>query len=204
MNPGSGNGGYYGQQGNAYPGNQMGSGPSYPNQSMHQMPPTHSHPHPHTHQHFSSLVSTGPALQYYTPGAGIQVPISSADGHLRQQAQFFPVGQMSLHHNGHGMGMGGGMTLNPSQGPSNGSHSHVTVMAPGHLSHGHHLVAIPTGNPNQNGQPIMLHAAPSGAGSSNHQLGHPMNMNMSRGPTGQPQVLFVCIKYNFYFVFVVF
>ena len=191
MNPGSGNGGYYAQHGNSHPGNQMQSGPSFQNQPMHQMP---SHVHQHPHQHHASLVSTGPALQYYTPSSnGIQVPISNAGGHLRQPAQFYPVSHMSLHHNGHAMN--GGMSLNSSQGQPTGGHPHVAVMsASGHPSHGHHLVAIPTGNPNQNGQPMMLQSS-AGVAGGNNQLGHPGHpMNMGRGPNGQPQVLFVCIK----------
>jgi hypothetical protein len=93
--------------------------------------------------------------------------------------------------------MGGGMNLNSPQGQPNGGHAHVAVMAaPGHPSHGHHLVAIPTGNPGQNGQQMMLQSAAAAAvAAANNQVGHPGHpMNMGRGPNGQPQVLFVCIK----------
>jgi len=163
--------GYYSTHNGAHQ-HQGGQGPSYPG-PMHQMP---SHPHQH---HINTIVSTGPALQYYTPASNtVQVAVTTAGNHLRQPTQFYPVNHMSLHH---GHGMNGGM----NQGQSAVTHSHVAaVMAasgiPAHAQMGGHLV-IPNGN--QSGQPLMMQQQQS----ANSQMSHSMNMNRGMATQQQPQ-----------------
>lgn len=166
MNSGvaSGSGGYFSPHNGTHQ-HQPSQSQGYPG-PLHQMP---THPHQH---HINTIVSTGPAIQYYTPASNtVQVAVTSAGNHLRHPAQFYP---MSLHH---GHGVNGGM----SQGQSAVTHSHVSaVMAasgiPAHTQMGGHLVIS---TQNQNGQPLIMQQP------SNNQMPHSVNIN--RGMGSQPQ-----------------